>query len=410
MSEPRVTVVGIGEDGPAGLRPEALRAVDEASVLVGGERHLGFFPAHGAERIVFRRDLAALVETLRGRLLEGARVAVLASGDPTFFGIAPHLVAAFGPGCVRILPSIGSVPLAFARLGLAWEDATVLSAHGRALAPLVRDALSARKLAILTDPGQGPREVAAALLAAGMEPEARAWVLERLGGPDERIWSGALADVARWDGASLNVLVILRAADRVRGPRHRLSLPDAAYHHRDGQITKSEVRIVSLARLAPRPGDVVWDIGAGSGAVALEAADLCAPTGVVLAVERSPEQVDLFRRNVARHGVENVRLVPGEAPAALAELPAPDAVFIGGSGGALESILACALARLRPGGRIVANCALLESALTSVRVLEEHGLTADITQLAVSRGGRLSGGTHLTALNPVLVVSGERQP
>ena len=401
-----VAVVGIGDDGLAGLRPEARAALEAAQVLVGGERHHALVPDHPAERIVFRQDAAGLADEVARLAETGCQVAVLASGDPQFFGVGPWLARRLGPDRVRIYPNLSSVQLAFARLGEAWQDATVLSAHGRPLAPVVEAVLGGRctKLAVLTDTERTPAVVAAGLLAAGVEPEARAWVMERVGGPAERIRGGRLAEVPDWSCDPLSLLVVLRDPERVRGPAPRLGLPDEAFAHARGQITKAEVRSISLARLAPRAGDTVWDVGAGSGSVSIEAAAFCRP-GMVYAVERRAEQRACIAENVARFGASNVQLVAGEAPEALVDLPGPDAVFVGGSGGRLTAILASALERLRPGGRLVANLATLEAVHEATTCLRRAELACELVQVSVARGTAIGGGTRLAALNPVFVLS-----
>jgi precorrin-6B C5,15-methyltransferase / cobalt-precorrin-6B C5,C15-methyltransferase len=402
-----VSVVGIGEDGLAGLRTEARAAIAAAEVLVGGERHHRLVAEHPAERIVFRADAEALVEEVVRLAAEGRRVVVLASGDPVFFGIAPALTRRLGREHVAVHPSLGSVQLAFAQLGESWQDATVLSAHGRPLEPVVQRALASHKLAILLDDQHTAAVVARALLAAGVEAEAETWLLERLGGPAERVQRGWLSAVPGWTSDPLSLLVILRDPAVVRGPAPRLGLPDQAYAHLRGQITKAEVRAVSLARLAPRAGDTVWDVGAGSGAVSIEAAWLCQP-GQVYAVERRPEQRACAAENIARLGAPNIRLVEGEAPGALDGLPAPDAVFVGGSGGHLTPILSTCSRRLRPGGRLVANLATLEGLHEATTCLASVGLPYDVTHISISRGTPMPGAarkTRLAALNPVFVLA-----
>jgi precorrin-6Y C5,15-methyltransferase (decarboxylating) len=400
-----VTVVGIGEDGLAGLRAEARAAVETAEVLVGGERHHQLVAEHPAERIVFRSDASALAERVAQLAQTGRRVVVLASGDPLFFGVGPALTARLGRDQIEVHPNLGSVQLAFARLGEPWHDAAVLSAHGRPLEPVVEQALSQPKLAILLDKVHTGQVVAEALLNAGMEPDARAWLMQRLGGPAERVQHGRLANVPAWTADPLSLLLVLRDPERVRGPAPRVGLPEDAYAHLGGQITKAEVRAVSLARLAPRRGDTVWDVGAGSGAVSIEAAWLCHP-GTLYAVERRAEQRACAANNIDRFGAHNVRLVDGEAPQALHHLPDPDAVFVGGSGGHLGSILDCAVDRLRRGGRLVGNFATLEALHEATTCLDALGVAWDMTQLSIARATRIGGGkSRLAALNPVFVLS-----
>jgi precorrin-6Y C5,15-methyltransferase (decarboxylating) len=246
--------------------------------------------------------------------------------------------------------------------------------------------------------------IARALLEAGMEAQAQTWCLERLGGPAERIQHGTLRECATWTADPLNVLVIVRDPECVPTRALSIGLPEAAYAHLRGQITKADVRVLSLVRLAPAPGDVIWDIGAGSGAVSIEAAGLCAPSGRVFAVERQADQHACLRENIRSHRVLNVELVAGEAPRALAGLPAPDAVFVGGSGGQLEAIVGTSLARMHGGGRLVINLATLEGVHTAATVLNEHGLPFELIQVSIARGTTVGGGTRLAPLNPVFIV------
>lgn len=379
-------------------------AIAGAQLLVGGERHQAFFPDHPADRVMIRSDMDSLACQLARAADGGQRVVVLASGDPLFFGIGSSLARRLGPGRIRVIPSVSAVQLAFARIGEGWEDATVLSAHGRPLAPVVQQALGSARLAILGDDEHTPATMARALLDAGMEPGARAWVLERLGGPAERVRAGTLAEVPTWVAHPLSVLVVLRDPAVVRGVPPRLGLLDEVFSHQRGQITKAEVRAVSLARLAPRPGDLVWDVGAGSGSVSIEVADLCRP-GRVFAIERQPDQRTCITENIDRFGADNVVVVPGEAPTVLADLPNPDAVFVGGSGGQLREILALSLSRLMAGGRLVLNLATLESLSEATACLAEHGRAYDLTQISVARGVGIGTATRLAALNPVFVLS-----
>jgi precorrin-6Y C5,15-methyltransferase (decarboxylating) len=335
----------------------------------------------------------------------GRRVVVLASGDPVYFGIGPLLVDCLGAQRVRIYSNIGVVQMAFATLGLAWQDALVLSAHGRPIEPVVAAALTHARLAILTDAERTPAVIARALLEAGMEPAARTWCMERLGGPAERIQHGTLAACATWTADPLNVVVIERDPACVRGRPLSIGLPEDAFVHERGQITKADVRLLSLVRLAPRAGDVVWDVGAGSGSLSVEAAGLCAPSGKVYAIERLPEQQACIDANIRRHGPGNVHVVAGEAPSVLSDLPDPDAVFIGGSGGKLEPIVDTSLRRLLPSGRLVVTLATLESLHTVSTLLNARGLPFDLVQVSIARGVSIGDGTRLAPLNPVFIVS-----
>ncbi len=394
-----VWVVGITDAGAASLTAEASAIVERAELLCGGERHLAFFPDHPGERFTIKANVDALVERLAD---ERRTTVVLASGDPDCFGIGPLLRERLGER-VTIVPNLSSAQLAFARLGIAWQDAVILSAHGRPLDAILPLALVAEKVAILTDGRNTPAVIARALLEAG--DDARADVFEHLAGPRERHVSGTLWELVDESFAALNVLVLRR--DRARP--WPLGLPDDAFAHRGGMITKAEVRAVSLAKLRLRERATVWDVGAGCGSVAIEASTL-ARRGAVYAVERDPAQRDYLHENRRRFGAGNVVIVEGMAPAALAELPDPDAVFIGGSGGELAAILTVAMARLRPDARIVANLATLEHLMALLQTAGAAGWPTEVVQVAAARGTEIAGGTRFAALNPVFIVTLCRPP
>lgn len=392
-----VTVVGITDAGAESLLPEARAAVAAAELLCGGERHLGFFPDHPAERVVLKANVGQVVERLRS---ETRRAVVLASGDPNCYGIGPILAARLGPDRVRILPNVGAVQLACARLGIAWQDAAILSAHGRPLEGILPAALVARTAIVLTDDRNTPAAIARALLEAG-DADARMDVFEHLGGARERHASGCPAGVVGQAFAPLNTVVIRHDGAPRPWP---LGLPEEAYAHRAGQITKAEVRAVSLSQLRLHERAVVWDVGAGCGSVAIEAAAL-ARHGQVHAVERDPRQLGFLEENRRRHGAGNVVVVAGAAPEVLADLPDPDAVFVGGSGGALGTIVRAAAARLRPGGRLVANLATLEHLAEIGEIARSMAWACEITQVTVARSAAVAELTRLVGLNPVFVVA-----
>jgi precorrin-6Y C5,15-methyltransferase (decarboxylating) len=445
MTGPLVTVIGC-DGGP--LRPAAVAALAGAVLVIGARRHLdavlacdgagkdgagqdrtgqdrtgqdgaaGMVP--GSARVA---ELTRLDEALAEIEAAGGRVVVLASGDPGFFGI----VRALRARGIRpvVLPAVSSVALAFARLGLDWDDALVLSAHGRDPGPVTAAALAHPKAAILTAPGEPAAGLAAALLAGGR----RVYAAERLGTADERV-----AELACGPGggpavglADPNVLVALDPAvardgmapdgtgpDSTGGPGwvagHRgapagWALPEGAFEHRDAMITKAEVRALVLARLGPGLGRTVWDIGAGSGSVAVE----CARFGAsVYAVEADQGQCERIRRNAAAHGVAgSVRVVAGTAPSALAGLPAPDALFAGGGS---DDVLAAALEAGRP-RRAVAALASVDRVRAVTELLAACGYRAEGVQLQAARLAPLPGGSlRLAGANPVFVVSGERGP
>jgi precorrin-6Y C5,15-methyltransferase (decarboxylating) len=394
---PLIEVIGIDDSGPACLTQTELELIDRAALLCGGARHLALFSGDKRQKVVIEGDLDSFYERLVR--WDGGSIAVLASGDPCFYGIGPLLVQRFGPERVRIHPRASSVATAFARLGIAWQDATVVSVHGRPVAEAIPAILQAPKVAILTDPEHTPAVVAASLVEAGME-NCPAYVCERLGGPHERIHQLRLAEIPERDFDCVNVLVLL--PDCPSDAPHGFGRADIEYESVRGQITKAEVRTITLARLEPWRASTCWDVGAGCGSVSIEAAGLMR-TPAIHAVERDHEQITVLRRNVARHRAFGVCVIEGTAPDALRGLPRPDAVFVGGGGRALRSILELASDRLKPGGRLVANFGLLESLSAWQSFAGAIDWQSDLTEVNVSRGRLLGEGTHLTPLGPVFV-------
>jgi precorrin-6B C5,15-methyltransferase / cobalt-precorrin-6B C5,C15-methyltransferase len=408
VRRPAVIVVGIGDDGCAGLTSRAANAVASAHVLVGGERHLAFFPQWKGERIVLKDGLAAALERV-AQLAAEHNVCVLASGDPLFYGIGARVVKAVGAEHVELIPHPSALQWAFARIGLKWDDAQVISLHGRSPEGFVTRLRRLHKVAVFTDEESSPARLAAHLLAHG-QAGFRAWVCENLGSDGERVRAFTLeALAATTDIGPLNVLILERE------PGFRPA-PALSFLHEDdfakrmpkkGLITKREARLLSLAHLRVRPTDVVWDIGAGSGSVAIEAAML-AYEGRVLAVECDPEGVAICRENARAHAVDNLQVVAGLAPEALADLPAPDAVFVGGSKGALDAIVEVALDRLPSGGRLVCNAITLENVSEAYACLRRRGLHPEVTMLGLSRAEPLARYMRWEAHNPIHIFAVEK--
>ncbi|MYR45697.1 precorrin-6y C5,15-methyltransferase (decarboxylating) subunit CbiE [Streptomyces sp. SID5910] len=399
-----MTVVGAGTGSPL---PEDVAA--GAELVVGGRRHLDAVRLpEGAERVVLGA-LAPALDTVAEYVAKERPVLVLASGDPGFFGIVRALAERFGPELLEVRPGVSSVAAAFARAGLPWDDAVVASAHGRDLRTAVNLCRAHPKVAVLTGPGAGPAELGAAL--AG---EARVLVVaSALGSGAERVERVTPAEAAGRDwGGAVSVVLCLdeaRALGPVRsvaGPRPGpagWALDEAAFAHRDSMITKFEVRALALARLGPRPGDLVWDVGAGSGSVAVECARLGA---AVTAVEKTPDGVERVRANAAAHGVD-VRVVHGAAPTVLSGLDDPDAVFVGGGGRELPAIVSACARRARRS--VVVAMAALDRVPAAREALLDAGLECDGVLLQSSRLAPLPGDvTRLAATNPVFLLWGVR--
>lgn len=404
-----VSIVGMGDDGCKGLTARAMDAIARADVLVGGERQLAFVPQFRGERIVLADGIGSALDRV-AELAAEHQVCVLASGDPLFFGIGSLVIRKVGVEHVEVVPQPSSIQWAFARAGLKWDDATILSVHGRSVVGIVSRLKACRKAAILTDPECSPRAIADRLAEYG-DTGWRSWVCENLAGPDERIRALSLEELRRVDDIGpLNVLLLERTDAAWRPPPRIPFLHEDEFAKRTpkkGLITKREVRLLSLAALGLRADSVVWDVGAGSGSVSIEAALLC-PLGRVFAVEVDPEGVDLCRENARAHGVDNVEVVHGRAPEALAGLEAPDAVFVGGSKGSMEEIVSVSLDRLRPGGRLVVNAITLENTSQVYDCLRARGLVPEVTLVQISRTAPLAQYLRFEALNPIQVFAVEK--
>jgi precorrin-6Y C5,15-methyltransferase (decarboxylating) len=399
---------------PEDLTPKVREIIRKAQVLVAGRRLLDYFPDHPGRTILLGKDPEGTLAQLPA-LAAKLRVVVLASGDPNFYGIGPLVVKVLGADRVVIHPNVTAVQAACARLKLPWQDATIISLHGRTWAPL-ETALNraAEKLAIYTDPEHNPAAIAQFLSTRGHD-KARLCVLEDLGQATERLTWLSPAEAQAREFSPLNMVVILTGGreqpqtagrSQAGGLRHlHLGLPEDALAHQDGLITKAEVRAVALAKLQLYPGLTLWDVGAGCGSVGLEAS-LLLTGGQIFAVEQDLARVDQIQANAEKFGVTNLKVVCGRAPGCLAELPDPQRVFLGGGGRDLPEILQEVTGRLTTGGRLVLTATLLETLETARMALVEADWQIEVTQLQVSRSRPLGGGNYLQALNPVWIVTG----
>jgi precorrin-6Y C5,15-methyltransferase (decarboxylating) len=407
----------IGYSG-AELGAEARAELASATLVVGGARHLAAVPVPEGARTI---RVGALEPALDALSRHDGNAVVVASGDPGFFGIVRRLRAG-GLEVARVIPAISSVAAAFAAVRLDWDDAAVVSAHGgvsgstRTLRRAVNACLAHPKVAVLTGPRATPRDLAKALLAAGLKASDRVvWIAERLGTDEERVLSYDLAEAAKSAAEDPNIALFLapiavreaagwlagaRAGGVTAGDSSLWPLPDDEFEHRDGQITKMETRTLVVSLLGPKFGHLIWDLGAGSGSVGIE----CARRGAaVLAVERNAESCERIRRNSAKHGGTGLYICAGDAADHAARLPDPDAVFIGGGG---MDVLRTVLDRRPP--RLVATFASLERASSVLPHLASHGYKAEGILQQASRFTPLPDGTHrLAAQNPVFIVWGE---
>jgi precorrin-6Y C5,15-methyltransferase (decarboxylating) len=374
---PWLTVVGIGEDGFKGLGKNARRALLGASRIVGGQRQLDLLPVCiRGERQLWPSpfSLAPVLERC------GEAVCVLASGDPMFYGVGASLARQVPSSEMLILPAPSSCALAAARLGWPLQDVVTLSLVARPLAALNAQLFSGVRLLLLSNDGQSPAAVAA-LLREHRFGASRLSVLEHLGGSAERKIDGSANDWNAWPIADLNVIAVECLADADTPRLSRLAgLPDSAFRH-DGQLTKRDVRAITLARLAPVPGELLWDVGAGSGSIGIEWMR-AHPSCRALAIEADEGRQQLIEHNRDALGVPGLQLVRGSAPQALAGLERPDAIFIGG-GVTREGVLDTCWAQLKPGGRLIANAVTLQSEVTLMAWRERHG--GELTRIHVAQ-------------------------
>ena len=393
-----LAVVGIGEDGLAGLGAAARALVETAEVIFGGARHLAMLAPGPAERHEWDRPIEATLPKIAA--CRGRPVVVLASGDPMQFGIGAMLARHFPIAEMTILPQPGAFSLAAARLGWALAECGQISLHGRPLDSLRLQLRPRRRLLILSEDGDTPARVARLLAALGWG-QSRLSVFEHLGGPREARIDAVAAAWGERRTAALNTIALdCRAGPQARALPPLAGLPDDAFEH-DGQLTKREVRAATLAALAPLDGEVLWDIGAGCGSIAIEW--LRCGLGRAVAVERDRARAAAIARNAAALGVPGLEIVVGAAPAVLAQIPAalapPDAVFIGG-GIADPALLPALWQALRPGGRLVANAVSLDGERALLDGQARYG--GSLTRIAVSRAEPL--GVHL-AWRPLLPVT-----
>lgn len=395
-----VTLIGMGSGQPENLTLQGLAALRQADLILGARRLLAVLPAGCTENraAAYRPDeVAELLQT------SGAENAVLVySGDTGFYSGASSMMEKLEALGVRarVLPGLSSIQLLAAALGRPWQGWNLVSAHGRTCDP-VAECMQGRPTFFLTGGSEDPATLCAQLEAEGFG-DVQGVVGQCLGTPEEKIFRGSVKELAAGRFNSLSVLLV----EAVEGlPRRAPGLPDEAFERGDVPMTKQEVRAAVLAKLAVRPEDILWDVGAGTGSVSVELA-LAAPRGRVYAVECRPEGCALIKANREKFRTRNLVLVEGLAPDALSDLPAPDAVFIGGSKGSLAAIVDAALDK-NPDARICVSAIALESLSAAVAALTAKGRTVQVSQIAVSRA-KAVGGLHLMmAQNPIYLITGE---
>lgn len=414
-------ILGVLDDGINSLSQSALAHLQSAQLVIGGTRTLQLFAAQispDAQQRDLTGALSQVPEWIRAAQAAGQRVVVLATGDPLCHGIAAYLASRLCIEAIEVIPNVSTLQLACARLGLPWQEMKFSSVHsrdagdwvagsdpGHGLYALLRDIRQHDRLAVLTSPFNTPDRIARMLVTEGLADDFEMAVAERLCQPEERIVSGISIQAAtQIPFADPNVVLLWRTT--LRAPQVLFGLPDVSFEQRHpdkGLITKNEVRAVSLARMQLRADSVVWDIGAGSGSVGLEAARLCR-RGHVYAIEKNVDDSAIVQRNRHAMGISNHTLVHGKAPEGLAAWADPDAVFIGGSGGELVELIALILQRLKAGGWLVMNFVTLENLSVAVETLKTSGANWDVLQLQASRSKPILHMNRMAAENPVWIV------
>jgi precorrin-6Y C5,15-methyltransferase (decarboxylating) len=409
VSSNKIHIIGMGDDGLEGITSPARKIVEQADLLVGAESALARIPPGKGERLVVSTNLDEAVERISQAGKK--RLVVLASGDPLFYGVARYLCDKLGKDRFEVVPHVSSMQLAFARVKESWEDAYLTDLANHRLDQVIDKIRIATKVGLFTTDESPPKAVAKALLDRRIDYFS-AYVCENLGSPDERVTQGELSEIVGQDFSPLNVTILVRRPDVPDRPRDAIGRrlfgnPDEAFLQskpKHGLLTPAEVRSIALAELDLGPTSTVWDIGAGSGSVAVEAAQISAG-GTVYAIEMDAEDHELIMANAERFGVANLVAILGHAPDAWAKLPDPDCVFVGGSGREISRVVELAYQRLRPGGRLVANVGSIEGLSAVHESLARLAEDVNVLMVNLSRGTYQLERVRFEALNPTFLLS-----
>lgn len=410
MVPEKIHIIGIGEDGLDGLTSGARALIERADLLVGENHTLDKVPPSAAERMVVGSNLDEAVRRIAG-LAPGKRAVVLATGDPLFYGVARYLCDRLGKERFEVVPHVSTMQLAFARVKESWEEAFLTNLASHDLDSVVEQIRGAEKVGLFTTEEFSPSVVVRTLLDQGIDYFV-GYVCENLGSPDERVTSGELENLAEMAFAPLNVMILVRKPEVPDRPseaigRRLFGNPDEAFLQskpKRGLLTPAEIRAMALAELDLGPASVVWDVGAGSGSVSVEAAQI-AVEGTVYAIEQDVEDHQLIVKNAERFGVKNLDPVLGRAPEAWAGLPDPDAVFVGATGRGAARLVEAAYARLRPGGRLVATLGSVDNLADTYQTL--HRLCPDVKvwMVNLARGNYQLERVRFESLNPTFILA-----
>lgn len=419
-----IHVVGLGLDGITGLNDATQALIAQATLIAGSSRHLSYVPPSTAKQLLiedFTTAIAQIRDHITAPFHPSPLVVVLTSGDPLFFGLGRLLLEEFPAQQLTFHPHLSSIQLAFSRIKIPWQDAQIVSVHGRSLEELIKALQQgATKIAVLTDPTNTPSAIAHLLQSLDLPNCYRIWVCENLGGENERVVETEDLTFLQTETFSKLNVVVLQQVEKTNGLHLAdlplFGIPDEAFfsfHDRPGLMTKREVRMLVLGELALQVNQVVWDIGAGTGSVSIEIARLC-PNSKIYAIEKTAAGFSLIQKNCQHFSVNTIVPIYGTAPEALEGLPNPDRIFIGGSGGNLSHILNVCATSLKPNGRIVLALATLEHLTTVLAWLADSQVTQNcqwnhhLVQVNLSRSVPIASLTRLAPLNPVTLVTLEK--
>ena len=406
----KLVIVGIGDDGMAGLTESARRVVQGADLILGAPATLRLLDEIEIRKVELDPEMPSALRQVRSALASSHPVLV-SGGDPLFYGVARYLCDRLGKDQFEVIPHVSSMQLAFARVKESWEDAYLTSLAGRPLEAIIDRVRTAEKVGLFSSDDHPPRRIFRELLDRGID-YFKAYVCENLGSPDERVTQGEMDELAGLDFDPLNVLILVRKPDRpdrAKGASRFRLFGNADYlfaqsQPKRGLITQAEVRSIALAQLDIRPTSVVWDIGAGSGSVAIEAAQL-ASQGMVYAIEPEAGDLALIQSNAEAFGVPNVRPIAGRAPEVLAALPDPDAVFVGGTGRQVDAVLKAAFARLGPGGRLAVNVVTIDGLATAHKTLKALAGEVQLWNVSIARGIEQMDRVRFESVNPTFLLA-----
>ena len=405
----RIRIIGIGDDGPDGLTAHARRLVEQADLLFGDEPTLALVPGLGHARMAIGSNLEAIVDRITAA--KDGQIVVLASGDPLFYGVARYLCDRLGKERFEVLPHVSSMQLAFARVKESWEEAFLTNLANRALDDVIEQIRIADKVGMFTSEACPPSAVARGLLDSRIDYFS-AYVCENLGSPDERVTHGELRELVGEEFSPLNVMILVRKPQAPDRPTEALGRrlfgnPDQMFlqsRPKHGLLTPAEVRAMALAQMDLGPASIVWDIGAGSGSVSIEAAQIAAG-GTVYAIEMDADDHQLIRANAERFGVKNLVPVLGRAPDAWADLPDPDSIFVGGSGREITGLVELAYGRLRAGGRLVASVRSIENLSGVHENLSRYVADVGVWMINIARGVYQLERVRFEALSPTFLLA-----